>query len=702
MKQAQVALSKDFLTALSRLPKKVAKKVREFTEKFRADPTSSGINLEPLAGVADDKVRSVRIGDDYRAIVIHPPKGDVFLCVWVDHHDEAYRWVRNKRFEVHPQAGVLQLYDVQAATEAAERTRTVRTEPAERSLFADTTDEDLLLGGVPAPLLPAIRALRDDDDLDALKPHLPEDAAEVLVGLAAGFSLSEALAEVEREKPAKVDAEDFGTALARPASQQRFHVVADEADLTTILDAPLQQWRVFLHPSQRRLVAMQANGPVRVLGGAGTGKTVVLMHRARHLAREVFRGPDDRILVTTYTRNLAKDLEANLRHMCGDEFRRIEVVHLHAWAARFLRRLGRELKIATAKDVNEMLSAAIQETDDLGLPEGFFADEWQQVVQAQDIDDETGYLRARRVGRGTRLSRRQRADVWRVFERYREIRSDRGLTEWPDVLRATRAAIEAGKLDVRYRAVLSDEVQDFEAGELRLLRALVPAGPADLFLVGDGHQRIYGRGVALGSCGIDIRGRSRRLKVNYRTTEEIRDLAIRVLDGLDIDDLDGGVDSLRGYTSLRGGPRPAREHFAKDADEAGFVVATLRRWLEERPGHELCVAARTNKLVQARYRPLLEEAGIACAVVESESDEDLPRDAVRLATMHRMKGLEFSCVLLAGVQGGTVPMTFSAPDAAAREAQETRERCLFYVAATRARDELVIAGHGEPSPFLAG
>ena len=154
--RAQVALSRDFLEAYSRLPRRTQKKVREFTVKFQQDPTQSGLNFERIAGAADDKVRSIRIDRAHRAIVVHPPRGDVFLCVWVDHHDDAYRWVKNKKFEVNPRSGAFQLFEVQphvieAAPPAAAPAVALELEPA---LFSDVDDEDLLLSGLPEVLLP--------------------------------------------------------------------------------------------------------------------------------------------------------------------------------------------------------------------------------------------------------------------------------------------------------------------------------------------------------------------------------------------------------------------------------------------------------------------------------------------------------------------------------------------------------------------
>ncbi len=705
----QLAVSKDFLESYSRLPKKTQKKVREFTEKFHHDPTQSGLNFEKIAGAIDPKARSVRIDKAYRAIVVHPPRGDVYLCVWVDHHDAAYQWVRSRRFEVNPRSGSFQVFSmveplaVETVAEAAVAPYAIEEAPA---LLADIDDEDLLLAGVPAALLPAVKELRTDDDLDDLANRLPEDAAEMLYYLAAGYSLVEAIEESDRTRPepAKVDVEDFGAALKRPESQTTFRVLEDEDELQAMLDAPLEQWRVFLHQSQRKLVRTDAKGPVRVLGAAGTGKTVTVLHRANYLASEVYTKESDRVLVTTFTRNLALDLQMNLRNLSAPEtFARIEVVNIHSWVDRFMRRQGHAFRVIRSDAKRrELFESAINDTGRDEFPLAFYMEEWDRVVQPQDVDGRDAYLTARRVGRGTRLGRKQRAQVWEVFERYRHLLDEEGMSEWQDVVRETRLYLEKQRMTLPYRAIIADEVQDFTANELKLLRAMIAPGPNDLFLVGDAHQRIYGQPTTLSSCGIEIRGRSRRLKVNYRTTKEIHNKAVAVLAGRDFDDLDGGHDTLRAYTSLRQGPAPEVRQFDRENQEASFVVERIKQWLDGGvPAEAICLAARTHALLKDRYETLLSAAGLETVHVLTDPESEAKKPGIRLATMHRLKGLEFARVILAGVQEGTMPlMTGAADDEVSLADRELQERCLLYVAATRARDALVITGFGKESPFL--
>ncbi len=703
--QPKIAVAKSFLESFAKLPGQEQKRAREFIEKFQENPTAPGLNFERMNGAKDDKVRSLRVSQAYRAIVVHPPKGDVYLCVWVDKHDDAYDWAQNKRFEVNPNSGVLQYYDT-AAVEDVQPSIDAKAEAADfqKHLFEGHDDEELLLAGIPQPLLTSVRDLITETDLDALAPHLPEDASEMLYLLASGYSLMEAIEEADRAQKAAddVDVDDFSKALTHAGSQRAFKIVEGEDELEEMLNAPLEQWRVFLHPTQRKLVRIKSNGPVRVLGGAGTGKTVVLMHRAKHLLDSVFTEDTDRILVTTYTRNLALDIEASLKTLCGRDTARLDIINLHGWAKRFMSSQGHSFRLINEFQKKKLMQDSVNQADCLELDIAFFLEEWDNVVQSNDVDSKDGYLTVRRVGRGTPLSRKQRAQVWEVFELYREFLNNEHKVEWADLIRETRLFIGKQGLQLPYRAVLSDEVQDFTAGDLRLLRAIAPEGEDTMFVVGDGHQRIYGTPVVLGRCGIEIRGRSKRLKLNYRTTEQIGMRAIAILEGLKIDDLDGGIDTLKGYSALRSGPTPMDKCFGSEADESEFIVRTIKAWIDGgTPPESICISSRTHSQIDNRYSQILENSGIECVKIERDPESEARKSGVRLATMHRMKGLEFSRVILAGVQKDKMPLEAGDyADHASLEDHELRERCLFYVACTRARDELVISGYGQPSPFL--
>ncbi len=695
MEMPQVATHHGIEAAYQRLSPALQEQASAFLERFRAEPLNDDWPLERLDGMDDDKIRFVRDGE-LVVTVIAPERGDMLLVVHIGLEADARAWAAHKRFEVNPAIGTLQVYDVvQAeATSAA----------FAGGLFDDHADEALLALGLPQALLAAVRAVASEEELDELAPHLPPEASDGLYLLASGHTLDETLDQLDRGGLPEqgVDTTDFAAAVHHPESKRSFLVVDAPEDLKAVLSGSVEAWRLYLHPDQRRLVRMKANGPVRVLGGAGTGKTVALLHRTHHLVSEVFLAEEDRLLVTTFTRNLAADLSHQLGCLLdASERQRVEVSNLHAFAAAMWDEFGTGKRLATSAQLERAWTEALRD-ESLGLSESFYRAEWEQVVQAQDIATELPYLRARRKGRGVRLSLSKRKAAWKVFEAYRAALDERNLVESADQFRLLRQGLVEGRIPRRFVAALADEVQDFGAPELKFLRALIAAGPGDLFLVGDAHQRIYGYPVRMGRCGIEIRGRSRRLRVNYRTTARVRDFAMGALTGQRFDDLDGGLDSLDGYRSLRVGTEPTVHLMGTADEERGVVVETVKRWLETAPPEAVCVTAPTNRLVE-QMRSALEEGGIPVTVIESDATSQ--GQGVRCATFHRLKGLEFPRLVLSGVQKGLVPLrvrAFHELNEEDRKVWDLRQRCLLYVAASRARDELVVTGWGGASPFLAG
>jgi superfamily I DNA/RNA helicase len=698
----KVAISTDFFSAFAALPQAQQGKVARFLVNFQRNPTSPGFNFERIQKSRDPNMRSVRIDQAYRGILLRPERGNVFMLLWVDRHDEAYAWAERHRCDINAETGSVQVYavdPVEAPPPAAPPGAPVA------GAFAGLGDRDLVRLGVPAPLLEGVRSVRSEQDLDRIQGRLPVEAYEGLFLYLAGSRIEDILAEREAARGVAVDPADFARALEQPDTRSRFVVVDNELELAAMLNAPLEKWRVFLHPSQRRLVEGVKSGPVRVLGGAGTGKTVAAMHRAPWLAERL---PADggKVLFTTFTRNLATDIEQNLRSICTPaQMARIEVVNLDSWLTQFLRRRRYEYEIVFGADTEAQWARALDlKPPEPDLPDAFYREEWQRVVQPQGIESAQHYLRASRMGRGTRLNRPQRAAVWPVFEEYRNQLALANRREIDDAYRDAAALIRHESLPPPYPAIVVDEGQDMGPQAFRLLRALVPAGPNDLFIVGDGHQRIYGRNrVVLSQCGIDIRGRSRKLRVSYRTTEEIRRWAVRLLEGRSADDLDGGTDANDGYRSLTHGAPPEVHVFAGEGGQAEFLCRFLSG--ERQGGVELgriCVVARTHPELD-RIQEALSRADIPASRIDPRAADTADARAVRLATMHRVKGLEFDQMVLASMNEGLVPLARvveSRGDPVERRQAELEERALVYVALTRAKRRALVLAYGRPSPYL--
>lgn len=685
----KVALSQDFLGQLAKISSAIQGKILKWAIKFQADPTDASTNYEKINGARDDNLRSVRIDQDWRGIVFKPKQGDVYVLLYVDHHDDAYSWAVNRKIAVNPVTGAMQvvvLTEVAASIPGAAIANNPLLASESPALFADFSDQDFLALGTPEALLPNVRAIRTEADLDALQPILPLESYEGLFLVAAGDSVNQILGARETRVDKVIDTEDFVTSLQTPESQSRFVMVSDDAALAAILNAPLSQWRVFLHPTQNKLAVGDRSGPMRVLGGAGTGKTVLAMHRAKWLAENRCQG-GKKVLFTTFTKNLATDIEDNLKTLCSAAtLEKIEVKNLDAWVHAFLRSQKYEHSIVynrreAAHDAWQ--NALTLKNPSLSLDDRFYEDELEQVVLAQGISTLDEYRMARRSGRGVTLTRAKRDGIWPVFEEYRSQLAARKLKEVDDAYRdAAMLIAQDTAVAARYAAIVVDETQDFGPQALRLLRALVPPAPNDLFFVGDGHQRIYTRNrAAMSRCGIAIQGRSRKLYINYRTTEEIRRQAVALLEGIEIDDMDEGVDEDKRYKSLSHGPKPTIEHVETMEQAFEMIKAQLLPRLDVAPEMlppAICVITAT-KTLREQVNQYLRQLGIETHVIEANGRDSADRKAVRLATMHRAKGLEFDCVIvLATSCQPTDPARF-----------ETQQK-LIYVALTRAKREAVL------------
>ena len=705
MDKMQVALADTFWTSFARLPKAQTKKVVEFVTKFRQAADSSGINYEKIKNAAQPSFRSVRIDQAYRGIVLKPDIGRTYVLLWVDHHDDAYAWAERTRCEVHPDTGVLQLYEtaIIEPPESAEPIVDPVTPISAAPLFSLEIDQ--LSGlGVPEGMYESVLQVTSEAELEAMQNRLPVEAFEALYLFADGVPWAEIWEEYHFLPNEAVDTGDIDAALERAASKRRFCVIEGELELKEMLAAPLEKWRVFLHPTQRKLVERHWNGPVRVLGGAGTGKTVVAMHRAVWLVRNTLFDKQTKVLFLTFNTNLAKDIEYNLSKIATtSDLARIEVINVDAWVSRYLKSRRYPDKIVGDFHLNDLWNMVIGSVkpSEPSLPDSFFKEEWERVILPNRVMSQDDYLRVSRKGRGVALSRKQRAALWPVFDEMRSNMQQQGWRSYQDATLDAYDLLNQADTPSQYSAVVVDEAQDMGPEALHLIRQLAPEGKDDLFLVGDGHQRIYRKKAVMGQCGIRIVGRSRKLKVNYRTTEQIRRFASAMLEGLAIDDLDGEEDPRPGYRSLTHGVAPEVQDFPDLTEEVSFVAKQIRELcVDESEYSGCCLAVRLNNL-RDEFAEELRSLGLPVVVLDKQADNQQVL-GVRVANMHRVKGLEFRHVFLAGMNMGVVPNphAVASDDPVEVRAAELSERALVHVAASRAIEHLYISHHGEMSPYL--
>jgi superfamily I DNA/RNA helicase len=711
---AQLAIDKEFLDDYSKLEKSVRVAVKAAMDKF-AEHTHAGVHLEKINKARDERLRTIRIDQFWRGVVMAPDSGDTYYLLKVMPHDKALAYAASHLLSVNQALGVIEirnqgaLDEIQPAMENAAR----MTSGAE--LLGHVSDADLTQLGVDDNTRTIARLLTSVAHLEALQTMIPEVQYIALFGLAAGQSPEEVWAEISQYAPVELDPIDTGNivkAMQRTPSKVVFVGGADELD--RILKHPFALWRTFLHPAQRKIAyAPKYAGPVQVTGGAGTGKTVTALHRAAHLAKQALGQltvgeSKPSILVTTFTRNLAEALQAQFSLLTGlddtetvtDVRDQVDILNVDRLAYQIVARArGGNPSPIDGKELMDVWTSAVADKGASFSPT-FLEREWRQVILAQGLTGESAYLTCSRAGQGTPLGKAQRREVWQVVQRVEAELRRQGRETFVQLADEAARLLRAAPVKP-YRHVIIDEAQDLHPAQWRLLRGAVDMGPDDMFIVGDPHQRIYDNRVSLAKMGINVKGRARRLTVNYRTTQEILALAVPALGRGPVTGLDDEADTLTGYRSPLHGRRPKVIRASSREAELAALVRQVRAWLEDEiEPHAIGIAARAGYLWK-EATTALEAAGIKVAKLSAKPTTN----AVRVGTMHGMKGLEFQAVAVIGVSDGVVPapnaVTAEATDPLAHALDLQRERCLLFVACTRARDHLYVSYSGSPSPFIA-
>ena len=659
--------------------------------QFMENKNTKSLNYERLHGCKEDNISSIRIADGFRTILCRISELEAYLFLYADQHDTAYDWAHKAVISLDSETATIQIYDA--------RNMEAAPPEAEQGLFpADKySDKTLRRLGVPEELLAPVRSIQNAAELLEPAHSFPDEVQERLFDLATGTPLPDILAEIEANKAAA-----GGDPLKNSETLRSFFVLPSDPDLReAILQDSMEQWRIFLHPAQRRLVEEHFAGPVLVLGGAGTGKTITALHRAKALAaRMIAEKTKGKILYTFYTVNLAEDINEKLRSICtAEEFSRIDVLNVDKLTQLHTLPGYEQANILYSGD--KMLKQLWDDAVSIGNPQrsypaAFYQGEWENVIAEQEAFTLEDYRKVRRVGGGKPLSAKQREELWPVFEAYQMQMEKNGLFDYKTASYRYRQGI-ADRTDLRYRHIIVDEAQDFSSGNLRLLRTL--AGPKqedDLFLVGDPRQRIYDRRVSLSACGIQMQGRVRRLWLNYRTTYELQRAAIQLLDGESFDDLNGETDPQLRYFSCTSGALPQVRSFHEEKDEIQWIVSEARQLIDSGVSAEnICLTVYTNKQVK-QYIKQLNDSGLRTYELKNKAD-DRNLEGIRIGTMHRVKGLEFQYMFIVGVNQGVFPPTAASQSKTILK----RAKCLLYVALTRAQKGAYVCGCGKaPSEFL--
>ena len=683
-----------FTDSLGRLTAQEQKAVKTTAFDLQMNSAAPGLSFHKLDRAKGPNFWSLRVNADIR-IIVHRVQSGILLC-YVDHHDAAYTWAERRKIERHPTTGAMQLVEIRERVEEIRAARPaeagVQPEVAPPSakavaLFDNLRKYELMAFGVPEEWVDDVRRATEDTLFDIIK-HLPQEAQEALLKLAVGES-------PEPPEPVPAEADPF----AHPDAQRRFRVLTNAEELRQALDYPWDKWAVFLHPAQGALVERAFTGPARASGSAGTGKTIVALHRAVHLARA---HPESRVLLTTFSKPLANALRAKLTSLVpSDDALQARI------AVKALTALGYELysdwfgqpQIASASAVRSVLTKTAAEVPEQKFSAHFLFGEWSDVVDAWQLKSWEAYRDVSRLGRKTRIGGKQREALWTIFERARAAMAERKLVTWADIFGRLTERLANGKARPFDHAVV-DEAQDLGVAEARFLAALTGERPDGLFFAGDLGQRIFQQPFSWKALGLDVRGRSFTLRINYRTSHQIRSRADRLLPGT-ISDVDGNTEGRRGTVSMFDGPAPDVVISGDREDEAGVVSAWISKRLADgcKP-HEIGVVVRSEDEIK-RARAAVKLAG--SSFVELNDKVEVQDGSIAITTMHFAKGLEFRSVVVMACDDEVIPLQERiecvADDADLEEVYNT-ERHLLYVACTRARDHLLVTGVEPASEFL--
>jgi mRNA-degrading endonuclease RelE of RelBE toxin-antitoxin system len=685
--QVKLFIHDSFFDAFSSLPKVIQKKTREFMKKFKQDPTSPAINYEKIAVFTDQSLRTVRIDQKYRAIIQAPKSGNSYHLLWVDNHDEAIDWAKNKVFEWNEYTHSFQMYDKPQGSD-------IISSQIKTGALSHLTDEQLLSVGTPESMINVVKSLVDTNDLERIKNNLPVDCYEYLYFLLEGFSYEEILEEINSGKSEK-ESETSDNA------RKHVYVLTDDEELEQILSGDFKKWKVYLHPTQKKIALGSFNGPVKVTGGAGTGKTVCAMHRAAYLVNSlgVYDSP---ILFTTYTKSLTAYLKSTVQEL-GISGEKVIISNFDKLVFDLAKDpkfnvVPKESGFLTEHQEKEIWKEVL-EFIPAPWDENFLSDEYNEVILRNNVKDFETYSRTLRIGRTRRLGRQDKLKIWSMIEEFKtRKRSNYSKYELCNLLKEN-----FDKNNVRpFSHLICDEVQDFCNIELSLMRSLVAEKENDLFFVGDPYQNIYNRKINFSKSGINVRGkRSKKLKVNYRTTEEIKQFALKTLVQEKYDDFDGGEESTKGYVSLIHGNDPAYKVFATPEAEEAYITDTVKELLkdEQIKANEICICARKNDMVD-QIKTCLTKQSIKYHDLSSSCDN---QTHIRVSTFHNIKGHEFKYILVSGVSKQTVPYKhagFELYDPKEKEEYIRSEQSLYYVVFTRAREGLIITGVGEKSDWF--
>ncbi len=713
-------IEEGFMEASRKLTADEQQLVKATILELALNPKGQGTNLHRLDKARDKNLWSCRVTRGIR-IILHQQNGRMTL-LYVDHHDKAYAWGENRVFKFDEKVKNWKVVKIKEETVVLRTT--VEAEPEAKRPYAKYSDDALAATGASPGDFDEIRAATEDTifDLglsatvleslmDSLSPS--RASSEARYGVARSeVSAIKIVTNEEKIDPvpevvldaaaAALVLPDASVAPVEPPPPVVYGTVVrvnSQEQLEAVLSGQWEKWQIFLHPNQQELVDAHYSGPVRISGSAGTGKTIVALHRVNHLLRI---SDDTRVLLTTLSPALAGFLHARLRKVLADRPRlgeRVEVAGIDEYAQRLYKLRVGPFQLTSRETVAQWIAEACRAAGDAKLRPLFLLNEWEDVVDAQQLTTLEQYQAAERLGRKIRLNAERRQALWTIFAQvWAKLQASSTLTSAGLYHQLVTALERLPGSPVDH--VVVDECQDLNQGQVRFLAALGRNRANALFFTGDIGQRIFQQPFSWKALGIDLRGRTKTLRVNYRTSQQIRKTADRLLEA-SIVDADGERVDRSKTISAFGGTPPVISVCDDEAAEQAAVVAFLQARMNDgvKP-HEMAIMVREEAQLP-RAQAAAQAAGLPAVVL----DQRLATLAgsLNLSTMHLAKGLEYRAVVVMACDDDVIPsptrLDALSDPGDLKEAYEL-ERHLLYVACTRARDHLLVTGVHPASEFL--
>ena len=720
MRQAmEIAFDPQFLPSLGRLNPGDSQRVLKSVTRYQQEPEAPGLNLEQLKGRRGGRrLWTIRASQELRVLLAR--EGPTSVLLRAGHHDAIYDLADRVTFAapVVGRPGLIRLradaLDLDGSVLGPVPAGAAPAADPEPSILEHWSDRELTDAGFDGDAVGRLRRATQDTLLEVW-PELVDDEALFDKICACSEQSPEAWFNRRLIDDDEGEQRRFRDAIVERGARAGLSSLLGPDELERLLAAPIEEWMIFLHPDQRTLVDRRFAGPARVSGSAGTGKTVVALHRAAALAKR-FRassapaGPPP-VLFTTFIKNLPSVFENLYRRLPTVVDGAVEFINVDKLAARFCAESAAPPALnpdAVKAAFDDAWAAAVRPGTTLhraGLTRGYLREEVTAVLKGRGIDTLDEYRRVERTGRRTGFSAAMREQAWALREAWDERLAERGVEDFPDVVRRARD-LARERSEPRYEAAIVDESQDLTLVGLQFIQALVNGrgfdGQDGLFLVGDHAQKIYPGGFTLVQAGVDVRGRSAVLRVNYRNTRPIIDAAMACAGSEPVDDDEGGrrARADAAHDALRHGPRPMLVRVADAAAQVAFVVDEVRRVTSGGGvgGGDVGVFAPDRNRVRNALQGL-RTAGLRCQSLNQF--DGVPNDAVKVDTFHRAKGLEFKVVFLLGAAAFPRPRGARQTDAEYAE-QRAMQISQLFVAMTRARDRLFVLCKDRPSDVLAG